>query len=94
MEYQEPSESFLGKASGSSKGDTGKDSFFPSLSLLHLDEEPGTVAAILFTWRLLPEGKAASLRKEDAKSQVLDVGVESLNESWTPSCLCTSWYMR
>lgn len=27
MEYQEPSESFLGKASGSSKGDTGKDSF-------------------------------------------------------------------
>lgn len=47
MEYQKPSESFLGKASGSSKGDTGKHSFFPSLSLLHLNEGPGAVAAIL-----------------------------------------------
>ena len=41
----------LGKVSSSSKSDTGKGTFLPLL-LLHPDEEPGAVAAMLCPWGL------------------------------------------
>lgn len=47
MEYLKSAEGFLGKVSTSSKGSRGKDSFFLPLSLLHLDEGAGAMAAIL-----------------------------------------------
>lgn len=45
--YRKSAEGFLGKVSSSSQGNTGKDNFFLTVSLLHLKEGPGAVAALL-----------------------------------------------